>query len=85
MNKSNNSSLNFIASVVSLNSILDENGTVKLAKVKICDDIEILIPNTKPSLSQMLSLNIYRKTGSGEVITDFHGMDKDCHILKLNF
>ena len=82
--------LNFIASIVSLNSILDENGTVKLAKVKtakvskICDDIEILIPNTKPSLSQMLPLNIYRKTGSGEVITDFHGMDTECHILKLN-
>ena len=70
---------NLIASIVSSNSTLDENGTVKLSKVeatkvsKICDDIETLISNAKPSLSQvLLSLNIYRKTGSSEVITDLH-------------
>ena len=64
-------------SIVSPNSILDENGTVKLSKVKankvskICDDFDTLIPNAKPSLSQaLLSLNKYRKTGSSEVITD---------------
>ena len=47
---------------------------VKATKVsKICDDVETLISNAKPSLSQvLLSLNIYRKTGSSEVITDLH-------------
>ena len=71
--------MNLIASIVSPNSTLDENRTVKLSKVKatkvskICDDIDTLIPNAKPSLSQvLLSLNIYRKAGSSEVITDLH-------------
>ena len=57
----------------------EKYGTVKLPKVKAtkvsktCDDIEILIPNAKPSLSQvLLSLNTCRKTGSPEVITDLH-------------
>ena len=56
---------------------MDENGTVKLFKVKatkvskICDDIETLIPNVKPfPLQLLLSLNINRKTDSSEVITD---------------
>ena len=36
---------------------------------KICSDIESLIPNTTPSLSQvLLSLSMYRKTGSSTVI-----------------
>ena len=79
INTSNNTSFKLTASIVSPNSTLDENGTVKLSKIKttrvskICDDIETLIPNVKPSLSQvLLSLNIYRKTGSSEVITDLH-------------
>ena len=70
VNTSSNTLFNLIASIVSPNSTLDENGTVKLSEVKatkvsiICDDIETLIPNAKPSLSQvLLSLNIYRKTG----------------------
>ena len=48
--------------------------TVKATKVsKICDDIETLIPNAKPSHSQvLLSRNIHRKTGSRKVITDLH-------------
>ena len=64
---------------------LDENGTAKLSKArptkvsKIWDDIETWIPNAKPSLSPaLLSLNIYRKTGLREVITDLqrigHGL-----------
>ena len=72
-NTSNNTSFNLIASIVSPNSTLDESGTAKLSKVKaskiskICGDIETLIPNAKPSLSQvLLSLNIYRTTDSSE-------------------
>ena len=70
---------NLIASIVSPNSTFDENGTVKFSEVKttkvskICDDIETLILNAKPSLSQVfLTLNIYRKIGSSEVITNLH-------------
>ena len=69
INTSNNTLFNVIASVVSPNSTLDKNGTVKLSKVKdtkvskICDDIETLIPNAEPSLLQV---------------------DTDCHTLKLN-
>ena len=74
---------------------MDENGTVKSSKVKatkvskICDDVETLISNAKPSLSQvLLSLNIYRKTGSSEVITDLHrighGWSENQSKLALN-
>ena len=79
INTSNNTLFNLIASIVSPNSTLDENGAVKLSKVKatkvskICEDVETLIPNAKSSLSQvLLSLDIYRKTCSSEVITDLH-------------
>ena len=65
INTSNNTLFNLIASIVSPNSTVNENETVKLYKVKatkvskICDDIETLIPNAKPSFSQvLLSLNI---------------------------
>ena len=65
LNTSNNTFFNLIVSIVSPNSTLDKNGTVKLSQVKatkvskICDDIETLIPNAKPSLSQvLLSLNM---------------------------
>ena len=87
INSSTNTLFKLIASFVSPNSTLDENGTAKLSKVKatkvskLCDDIETLIATAKPSLSQvLLSLNIYRKTGS-QIYT---GLDTDCHILKLN-
>ena len=64
INTSNNTSFNLIASIVSPNSTLDENGTAKLSNVKTNKDIETLTPNAKPSLSQvLLSLNVYRKTG----------------------
>ena len=58
---------------------MDESETVKLSKVKastvskICGDIETLISNAKPPLPQvLLLLNVYRKTGSSEVMTDLH-------------
>ena len=59
-----------IALIVSPNSPFNIDGSVKLYKgkatkvTKICSDIESLIPNTTPSLSQvLLSLSTYRKTG----------------------
>ena len=59
---------NLIALIVSPNSPFDIDGSVKLSKVKatkvtkICSDIESLIPNTTPSLCQiLLSLSMYRK------------------------
>ena len=68
-----------ITLIVSPNSPFDINGCVKLSKDKatkvkrICSDIESLIPNTTPSLSQiLLSLSMYRKTGSSTVIDDLH-------------
>ena len=92
INTSNNTLLNLIASIVSPNSTLDENGTVKLSKVKatkvskICDDIETLIPNAKPSLSQvLLSLNIYRKTCSSEVITYLHRIGHGLSYTETKF
>ena len=58
---------------------MDESETVKLCQVKaskvskICGDIETLISNAKPPLPQvLLLLNVYRKTGSREVMTDLH-------------
>ena len=92
INTSNNTLLNLIVSIVSPNSTLDENGTVKLSKVKatkvskICDDIETLIPNVKPSFSQLLlSLTIYRKTGSSEVITDLHRIGHGLSYTETKF
>ena len=71
---------------------MDENGTVKLSKIKatkvskVCEDIEILIPNAKPSLSQvLLSLNIYRKTCSSEVITDLHRIGHGLSYTETKF
>ena len=67
-NDNSNNALFNIISIFSSNSTLDENGTVKLPNVQatkvsnICDNIETLIPNAKPSLLQvLLSLNIHRK------------------------
>ena len=62
---------NLIALIVSPNSLFDIDVSVKLSKgkatkvTKICSDIESLIPNTTPSLSQvLLSLSMHRKTGT---------------------
>ena len=92
INTSNNTLLNLIASIVCPNSTLDENGTVKLSKVKatkvskICDNIETLIANAKLSLSQvLLSLNIYRKTCSSEVITDLHRIGHGLSYTETKF
>ena len=70
---------NLIALVASPNSLFDIDGSVKLSKskaikvTKICSEIESLIPNTTPSSSQvLLSLSMYRKTGSSTVIDDLN-------------
>ena len=70
---------NLTALIVSPNSPFNIDGSVKLSKgkatkvTKICSDIESLIPNTTPSLSQvLLSLTMYRKTRSSVVIDDLH-------------
>ena len=55
-------------------------------KLKFCDHIETLIPNAKSSLSQvLLSLNIYRKTGSSEVITDLHRIGHRLSYTEIKF
>ena len=60
MNGSHNNLFNLIALIASLNSTCDKNGTLKLSYVKatkvskLCDDIESLISNSEPSLSQVL-------------------------------
>ena len=82
-------SFNLIALIVSPNSPCGKKGTVKLPHAKttkvskICDVIKSLISNSKPSLSQvLLSLNIYRKAGSNEIMTGWHRLG---HALtKLN-
>ena len=58
---------------------LDDTGLVKLPKSKaekvlpVCQNIESLLPNTKPSLDQaLLSLTMHRKTGSSDVIDTLH-------------
>ena len=73
---------NLVTLIVSLNSPFDIDGSVKLSKgkatkvTKICSDIESLIPHTTPSLIQvLLSLSMYRKTGSSTVIDDLHKFD----------
>ena len=70
---------NLIAWIVNQTSSYDENGIVKVSKPKatnvskICDDIKSLIPNSCPSLSQLLlSLNVYRKTGPSVIVNDLH-------------
>ena len=53
---------------------------------KICDDIEYLIWNSEPSLSQdSLSLNIYGKTGSSEIMTDLHRLGHELSYTETKF
>ena len=53
---------------------------------KICDDIEYLISNSEPSLSQdSLSLNIYGKTGSSEIMTDLHRLGHELSYTETKF
>ena len=62
---------NFLAILVSSKSSFDKGVAVKI--VKICEDIESLIPSRKPSLSQvLLSLTLHRATGSSNVVKDIH-------------
>ena len=70
---------NLLALIVNPKSCIDNTGIVRLSESKaikvnnICQDIESLVPSTKPSLSQvMFSLNLYRKTGSSTVVNDAH-------------
>ena len=70
---------NLIALIVSPNSPFNIDGSVKFSKVKatkvtnICPDIEPLIPNSTPSLSQiLLSLSMCKKTGSSAIIDDLY-------------
>ena len=92
INTSNNTLFNLIVSIFSPTSTLDGNEIEKLSKdkatkvSKICDDIETLIPNAKSSLSQvLLSLNIYRKTGSSEVNTDLHRIGHGLSYIETKF
>ena len=68
-----------IALIVSPNSPFAIDSSVKRSKnkatkvTKICAEIESLITSTTLSLpNTTLSLSMYRKTGSGCVIDDFH-------------
>ena len=69
---------NFLVILVSSKSSFDKDfarlppsKAVKI--VKICDNIESLIPSRKPSLSQvLLSLTLHRATGSSNVVKDIH-------------
>ena len=81
-----------IALIVSANSPFDIDSTVKLSKnkatkvTKICAEIELLIPNTTLSLpNTTLSLSMYRKTGSGCVIDDFHKFGHDISYIETKF
>ena len=58
---------------------LDDTGLVKLQKsetekvLQVCQNIESLLLNTKPSLDQALfSLTMHRKTGSSDAIDTLH-------------
>ena len=81
-----------IALIVSPNSPFNIDGSVKLYKgkatkvTKICSDIESLIPNTTPSLSQvLLSFSTYRKTGSSTVIDDLHKFSHGISYTETKF
>ena len=75
----NNDSFNLICWIIYLCGQLDDTGMVKLPKSKAekviqkCQNIECLLPKTKPSLDQaLLSLTMHRKTGSSDVIQTLH-------------
>ena len=83
---------NFITLTVSPNSPFDTGGSVKLSKgkatkvMKIRSYIELLIPNTTPSLSQnLLSLSMYRKNGSSTIIDDLHKFRRDMSYTETKF
>ena len=70
---------NFLALLVSPDSSFDNTGTVRISEskttkiIKICEDIESLVPTRKPSLSQvLLSLTMHRKTASSNVVDTIH-------------
>ena len=65
---------NHIAWMVNPNASMGTQGLVKLSKSKelkvlqISQNIESLMPNSPPSLDQLLSLTLHRKTGSSDAI-----------------
>ena len=70
----------------------DEKGIVKLSVTKatkvskICADIESLVPHGHPALSQdLLSLNMYHKTGSSVVIEDLHKLGHGLSYTETKF
>ena len=70
---------NLVLRIVSPNSYAGKDGFVKLSdrkavKVKeICQNIQSLVPSVQPSRSQiLLSMTMYGKTGSKNVINDVH-------------
>ena len=90
MNGSHDNSCNLITLVVSPNSTCDKNGTVKLSHVKatkvskICEDIESLISNSKP-YHKSCCHNIYRKTGSSEIMTDLLRLGHEFSYTETKF
>ena len=88
----NESLYNFIAWIVNPNSTYDENGIVQLSKTKatkitkICAYIASLVPNAFPSLNQfLLSLNVYRKTGSSNIVDDLHKLGHGLSYTETKF
>ena len=61
--------------------------STKATKVsKICSDIESLVPHASPALSQvLLSLNMYRKTGSSTVVDDLHKLGHGISYTETKF
>ena len=83
---------NLVALIVSPNSPFDIDSSVKLSKgkrtivTKISSDIELLIANKTPSVSQvLLSLSMNRKTGSSTVINDLHKFVPGIWYIEIKF
>ena len=92
MNSSHKNLFNLTELIISPNSRCDSSGTVKLSHAKvtkvsiICEDIESLIYNSEPSLSQVfLSLNIYRKTGLNKIMTNLHRLGHGLSYAETKF
>ena len=83
---------NLVSWIVSPNLFPGEDGFVKLShrravKVKeICQNIQSLAPSVQPSRSQVsLSMTIYGKTGSKNVINDLHSLGPGISYTELMF
>ena len=83
---------NFIAWIVSPNSYMDKDGSVKLSTNKativtqICENINALVPSGQPLLSQvLLSLTMYAKTGSQTVVDDLKKIGSGISYTETRF